>query len=111
MFYSQTKKCFCFPASDSDIDLQCLGSHLLVSASLSQYMTSLGQLGNDLGDLTLDPTCHAGANNRPAGYNFYHDSNVQEVMKCRPVIDGVRARVRELLREWPRHPTLIVVSA
>ncbi|XP_068698835.1 midasin-like [Montipora foliosa] len=39
--------------------------------------------------------------------DVYHDSNVQEVMKVKPVLKDFMARVQELLAEWPEHPFLL----
>lgn len=44
-------------------------------------------------------------------FNIYHDSNIQEVVKVKPVLKDLMARVHELLAEWPRHPTLLQVNA
>jgi len=43
-------------------------------------------------------------------FNIYHDSNIQEVVKVKPVLEDFRARVDELLAEWPRHPNLLQVD-
>ena len=43
-------------------------------------------------------------------YDVYRDSNVAEVVKCRPVLDALVKRVSELLAEFPEWPTLVQVS-
>ena len=43
-------------------------------------------------------------------FNIYHDSNIQEVVKVKPVLEHLMARVHELLAEWPRHPNLLQVN-
>lgn len=43
-------------------------------------------------------------------FNIYHDSNIKEVVKVKPVLEDFRARVHELLAEWPRHPNLLQVN-
>ena len=43
-------------------------------------------------------------------FNIYHDSNIQEVVKVKPVLQDFMARVQGLLAEWPRHPTLLQVK-
>lgn len=40
------------------------------------------------------------------GYDFYKDSNVEEVKKCVPILDQVLKRIKQLLEQWPEHPTL-----
>lgn len=51
--------------------------------------------------------------NAPSGggesipFNIYHDSNIQEVVKVKPILQDFIARVQGLLAEWPRHPTLL----
>ncbi|KAK2570712.1 Midasin [Acropora cervicornis] len=40
-------------------------------------------------------------------FNIYHDSNIQEAVKVKPVLQDFSARVQELLAEWPRHPNLV----
>ena len=39
-------------------------------------------------------------------YDFYHDPNVNETIRIRPVLQGLMGRLKELLAEWPGHPTL-----
>lgn len=39
-------------------------------------------------------------------HDVYHDPNVAEVSQCRPLLETFLQRVRELLVEWPDHPTL-----
>ena len=43
-------------------------------------------------------------------FDIYHDPNIQEVVKVKPVLADFMARVHELLAEWPRHPTLLQVE-
>ena len=43
-------------------------------------------------------------------FDIYHDPNIQEVVKVKPVLVDFMARVHELLAEWPRHPTLLQVE-
>jgi hypothetical protein len=43
-------------------------------------------------------------------FDFYRDGFVEEVKQCFPVLMAVSNRVRELLAEWPDHPTLKQVS-
>ncbi|XP_074625737.1 midasin-like [Acropora palmata] len=40
-------------------------------------------------------------------FNIYHDSNIQEAVKVKPVLQDFSARVQELLAEWPRNPNLV----
>lgn len=39
-------------------------------------------------------------------YNFYKNPNVDEVERCRPLLDGLLNRIDELSREWPENPLL-----
>lgn len=39
-------------------------------------------------------------------YDFYKDSNVEEVRQCLPVLERIVDRVKSLLNEWPEHPSL-----
>ena len=43
-------------------------------------------------------------------FNIYHDSNIEEVVRVKPVLQDFMARIQELLAEWPRHPTLLQVK-
>ncbi|XP_035825952.1 midasin isoform X2 [Aplysia californica] len=88
-----------------EADREIMGSHLLVAGSMSQYLESLDS--NSVEQL-LPPSFSCGKAKK--SYNFYYDTNIQEVMKCRPVIDGLRVRVDELQKEWPQHPTLILLQ-
>lgn len=42
-------------------------------------------------------------------FDIYHDSNIQEVVRVKPILADFAARVHELLAEWPRHPALMQV--
>ena len=42
-------------------------------------------------------------------YDIFHDENVEEVTKVRPVLEEFDKRLDELLSEWPEHPTLAKV--
>lgn len=42
-------------------------------------------------------------------YDIYHDPNISEAGKCRPLLEDLAKRVDELLNEWPGHPSLKVV--
>lgn len=39
-------------------------------------------------------------------YDFYHDTNIDEVKLCIPLLKSLTKRVMKLLQEWPDHPTL-----
>lgn len=41
-----------------------------------------------------------------APYDIYHDPRVDEVVKCRSLLDNLCQRVRQLLVEWPENPIL-----
>ena len=43
-------------------------------------------------------------------FNIYHDSNIQEVVKVKPILEHFMARVQEVLVEWPQHPNLLQVN-
>lgn len=43
---------------------------------------------------------------RTKAYDFYKDSNVEEVKQCIEVCDSILNFVDELLNEWPDHPVL-----
>jgi len=46
------------------------------------------------------------ARRQAKAYNFYSDSNVEEVKKCLPVCQDILNNVDELLKEWPENPIL-----
>lgn len=52
---------------------------------------------------------HSGAGEASA-FDIYHDCNIEEVVRVKPVLQDFMARVQELLAEWPRHPTLLQVK-
>ncbi|KAL6259531.1 hypothetical protein P5V15_009448 [Pogonomyrmex californicus] len=39
-------------------------------------------------------------------YDFYKDSNIEEVKQCLPLCESILNRVDQLMEEWPEHPTL-----
>ena len=43
-------------------------------------------------------------------FSIYHDSNIPELVKVKPVLQEFMTRVQELLAEWPRHPCLLQVK-
>ncbi|XP_014214403.1 midasin [Copidosoma floridanum] len=43
-------------------------------------------------------------------YDYYRDSNVEQVRQCAPLLDQISNRVSELLNEWPEHPALTSIS-
>lgn len=43
-------------------------------------------------------------------YDFYKDSNVQEVVACLDVLQEIRGRVQKELQQWPDHAVLNDVS-
>ncbi|XP_070191391.1 midasin-like isoform X1 [Littorina saxatilis] len=79
------------------VDKQSLGSHLVVCGTLAQSVQS-----------SSTDTCQTQALRPPVStcYNVYVDPNVEEVMRCRHVLQKFVARVTQLLQEWPDHPTL-----
>ncbi|XP_072854872.2 midasin isoform X1 [Pogona vitticeps] len=40
-------------------------------------------------------------------YDFYHHPNIQQVRKCRHVLENFTKEVKVLLQEWPEHPALV----
>ncbi|XP_055890090.1 midasin-like isoform X2 [Biomphalaria glabrata] len=78
---------------DNATDQSILGSHVLFASSLLQNLRD----GEE--QVTSEKT-----------YNIYSDSNVCEVIKCKPVLENLRKRVAELLAEWPEHPTLLLLN-
>lgn len=60
---------------------------------------------------TLNPqSCIKNAKKESKLYDYYRDSNVEEVKQCLPLLDTINGRVSELLREWPEHPTLMSIQ-
>lgn len=43
-------------------------------------------------------------------YDFYKDSNVQDVVACLDVLQEIRGRVQKELQQWPDHAVLNDVS-
>lgn len=43
-------------------------------------------------------------------YNFYKDSNIQEILQCTTVLNKIEIRVKIELEQWPDHAVLIDVS-
>lgn len=39
-------------------------------------------------------------------FNFYRDSNIDEVKPCYQILQELLHKIQELLLEWPEHPTL-----
>ena len=79
--------------SANEIDPYLMGGHLLTSHKLQQQIHT-----DSNGSVMATETGRC--------YDIYHDPNLPEVMKCPPVLEGLVAKVTELLKEWPDHPTL-----
>jgi len=43
-------------------------------------------------------------------FDFYRDGFVEEVKQCFPILVALTVKVKELLAQWPDHPTLKQVS-
>lgn len=82
---------FCVVANE--VDPRIIGGHLLASRLIQEEITP-----SQTGDNNQTPV--------KQHYDIYHDSNVAEVVQCRPVLSRLTIRVQELLAEWPDHPTL-----
>ncbi|KAH9525003.1 AAA ATPase midasin [Bulinus truncatus] len=80
------------PESDQSI----IGSHIIFANSVHQYLVNPNE------KLEKKPS--------QKNYNIYYDSNVPEVIKCKPVLESLRKRVQELQVEWPDHPTLLLLN-
>nr|XP_022918861.1 midasin [Onthophagus taurus] len=39
-------------------------------------------------------------------YNFYHDSNIEEIKKSLHILKELQIEINKYLNEWPEHPTL-----
>ncbi|XP_048240547.1 midasin-like [Haliotis rufescens] len=89
-------------ALDSTVDVESLGGHLLVCGAV-QTSVRVGQSADGETHNPLLPK-------ESPVYNIYTDSNVAEVIQCRPVLTRFSARVSELQQEWPDHPTLKVLQ-
>ncbi|XP_014672453.1 PREDICTED: midasin-like [Priapulus caudatus] len=79
---------------DADVDKHLLGSNLLMCAILH----------NSVSDQNPDSPLSLRKDSRP--FDIYHDPNVCETVKCRPLLDNMAKRVKELLGDWPDHPVL-----
>lgn len=42
-------------------------------------------------------------------FDFYHDPCIHEAVQCRPVLEHLRARIKDLLAQWPGHAALLDV--
>ncbi|OXU25001.1 hypothetical protein TSAR_006385 [Trichomalopsis sarcophagae] len=82
-----------------------LTSELYTSLNvLTQLVARLGQ-----GE-TLNPeSCIKTAKKSSKLYDYYKDSNVEEVKQCVPLLERISNKITELLNEWPEHPTLVSI--
>lgn len=76
-----------------ELDQTMLGALILNNSYSSSYLTQASHLS-----LVRHP------------YDIYKDPNPQEVLKVRPLLNSVRERVDELLKQWPGHPSLVMVN-
>lgn len=43
-------------------------------------------------------------------YDYYKDSNVEEVKQCKPLLENILDKVLELLKEFPENPNLVSIK-
>ena len=72
---------------------------------LTQLVFRLGQ-----GEKLNPESCINAVKKDNKVYDYYRDSNVEEVRQCTPLIETVSNKVSELLKEWPEHPTLASIK-
>lgn len=80
----------------------------IAGCELDQAMFGAQILNNFYSSSYLTQTSHLALVGHP--YDIYKDSNPQEVLKVRPLLTSVRDRVDELLKQWPGHPSLVLVN-
>ncbi|KAK3098216.1 hypothetical protein FSP39_017284 [Pinctada imbricata] len=74
----------------NDVDQYLCGSHLLAVNELQSGISHHKE----------------SKDNSSRIYDIYHDPNIQEVLRCPPVLERLVTRVTELQMEWPDHPVL-----
>ncbi|XP_077366934.1 midasin isoform X3 [Festucalex cinctus] len=79
---------------DAELNQQLTGSELLLSTLLQN--TVQGSQGSDI--LVL---------NSEGPYDFYLHPNMSEARLCLPVLEQLRAAVKQRLEDWPDHPALV----
>jgi hypothetical protein len=100
---------------DSSLDIALYPSLSLLTSVTLAYIEKGRTKFSDVGDLPLSgsPSRQGkflGTAPKVKIFDFYRDGFVEEVKQCFPVLMAVANRVRELLAEWPDHPTLKQVS-
>ncbi|XP_067673927.1 midasin-like [Haliotis asinina] len=83
-------------------DMEILGGHLLVCGAVETSVHASQSADSEHNNPLVPKTSPV--------YNIYTDSNVAEVIQCRPVLTRFSARVSELQQEWPDHPTLKILQ-
>jgi midasin len=74
--------------------------------SLNVLTCTASRLGS--GENLSSPECSLNLlRSKNKHYDYYKDSNVEEVKQCVPLLEGISNRISELLKEWPEHPTLV----
>lgn len=100
---------------DSSFDINlCTSLTLLTSITLT-YVDKGRTKFSDIGDLSLPGSLsHQGKflvmGPKMKIFDFYRDGFVKEVKQCLPVLISLTKRAKELLAEFPDHPTLKQVS-
>ncbi|XP_030850211.1 midasin [Strongylocentrotus purpuratus] len=80
------------------IDKHLIGAHLLRVHDLQVAIAT------EQSDEKSKPIRKGDDTSKP--YDIYHDPNIPESIRCKPVLDGFMERIKGLLVEWPDHPTL-----
>ncbi|XP_071957015.1 midasin-like [Antedon mediterranea] len=78
---------------DPTIDAKLFGSHLF-------------QNGLVLAEINSEAPVEKMTKTGTKPFDIYHDAYVSEVVQCRPILDKLTVRIKELLDEWPDHPIL-----
>ncbi|KAF3702507.1 Midasin Dynein-related AAA-ATPase MDN1 MIDAS-containing protein [Channa argus] len=82
---------------DAELDQQLLGSELLLSSLLQNSIQGSG------GPYGLAVTSEG-------PYDFYQQPNMAEALLCLPVLEQLKAAVKQRLDDWPEHPALLQLT-
>ncbi|KAJ4439021.1 hypothetical protein ANN_14977 [Periplaneta americana] len=97
---------------DSSLDTSLYPSLTLLTSVTLNYTDKGSTKFSDAGVLPLppSPSRQSKLSTSPPSvvksFDFYRDGFVTEVKQCFPFLESLTVRVKELLAEWPDHPTL-----
>ncbi|XP_028395044.1 midasin-like isoform X2 [Dendronephthya gigantea] len=91
---------------DEELPDNSTQNHLLASSLLQKSLFAC-QSGSALQEQFNMGSSNVLFHRKSEEYDIYHDSNFKEIIQVLPILKSFKSRLKQLLEEWPEHPTLV----